>query len=475
MSVEHTGRGCDQSGVASSSSAINIQNECYTNSFKQIKILKNAANENEENFSGLKSTLPIKINGSYLGSNEKINQINCLDQSIKERRRSLRERTPIKISGTQFIREMGDIENDPSSDSISVIAPFGQIFSEGRNPAQPFSNKMRFIPTKKSSQDFIENYPENKSLTSKARESGFENVIHSMKNTLKSLKTNVSFKTLKEINREVTPFDLPDLDPVSEGVDQNRSLAISSIKIDIDSQVPSLKPLINGEGKPDTIATHPNIDIDLQEIQSESHTADDMNGSQAKYSFGGRLRKSGRKTKKKSFKNTISYLLSKALDDSSDSDSESNSDTFSSKSSISPSVKKSLSVTSGTSAGDEETCISDPTFEDDLENVLTSERTSVTDCLDTESYSWYFDLEKNGKKKKHLEGNRYEVPTENQLKMTSHDLFCSKIKLEENYEKPLPAPSSRNTEARENEMRLDVMGFNKILQRSVCELDRNDG
>ena len=460
LSVENTlRRDCDQWKVALSSSAINMQNECYSNSFKEIKISKNAANKNEENFSGLKSILPIKINGSYLGSNENINQINCLDQSIKERRRSLREKTPIKISGTQFIREMEDIENDPSSDSISVIVPFGQIFSEGRNPAQPFSNKMRFIPTKKSSQDFIENYPENKSSTSKSRESSFENVIHNMKNTLKTLKTNVTCKTLKEINREVTPFDLPDLDPLSEDVDQNRSMAITTNEID--GQVPGLKPLISGEGKPpDNIATHhnisrrPNIDIDLRKIQSESHTADDMIGIQAKYPFGGRLGKTGRK--KSSFKNTISYLLSKALDDHSDSDSESNSNEFSEKSSISSSAEKSLSVTSFTSAGDEETCVSCVT--DELDNVST-DRTSLTDCLDTDSYSWYFDLEQHEKNKDHLEGNRYKVPEENELKMTS------RIKLEENCEKPLPAAGG------ENEMKLDVTGFSIILQRSVQIFD----
>merc|ERR1719219_2214472 len=154
---------------------------------------------------------------------------------------------------------------------------------------------MRFISPKKSSPDFIENYPENKRSTSKSRESSFENVIHNMKNTLKSLKTNVTCKTLKEINGEVTPFDLPDLDPLSEDVDQNRGMGITSIEID--GQITGLKPLINGEGKPpDNIATCPNIDIDLQKVQSQSHTADDMNGIQVKYSFGGQLCKTGRNT-----------------------------------------------------------------------------------------------------------------------------------------------------------------------------------
>ena len=44
--------------------------------------------------------------------------------------------------------------------------------------------------------------------------SSLENVISSMKNTLKSLKSQVTRKTLHEMNREVTPFDLPPLSPV---------------------------------------------------------------------------------------------------------------------------------------------------------------------------------------------------------------------------------------------------------------------
>ena len=453
---------------------------------------KNAANEDEENFSGLKSILPIKINGSYLGSNEKIDQINCLDQSIKERRRSLRERTPIKISGTQFIRDLGDIENDPSLDSISVTVPFGQISYE----AQPFSNKMRFIPPKKSSQDFIENFPENKSSTSEPSEGSFENVIHNMKNTLKSLKTNVTCKTLAEINREVTPCDLPDLDPLSEDVDQTGRMAAAVTTSEIDGRVPSLKPLINtGGGKQSdsnittfhNISTHPsNIDIDLHKIQTESQTPGGAGkASNMKYSMGGgQIGKTGRNTSKKSsFKNTISYLLSKALDDYCDSDSESE---FSENSSISSSVEKSFSRTSVRSEGEDATSVTeDLSFDDD---VLT-DRTSTTDCLDTESYSWYFDLEANERNKHHLEANRFNnVPgaKENGIKLTgrttretSCDVFSSNysippppsaVNVEETCEKPLPGAGSPDTGRTENQMRLDVTGFNLILQRSVQSL-----
>jgi hypothetical protein len=46
--------------------------------------------------------------------------------------------------------------------------------------------------------------------------SSLDSVLSNMKNTLKSLKSQVTRKTLHELNREMTPFDLPALSPVPQ-------------------------------------------------------------------------------------------------------------------------------------------------------------------------------------------------------------------------------------------------------------------
>jgi hypothetical protein len=46
--------------------------------------------------------------------------------------------------------------------------------------------------------------------------SSLDNVLSNMKDALKSLKSQVTRKTLHDLNREMTPFDLPALSPVPQ-------------------------------------------------------------------------------------------------------------------------------------------------------------------------------------------------------------------------------------------------------------------
>ena len=43
-----------------------------------------------------------------------------------------------------------------------------------------------------------------------------DDVIGNMKDTLKAIRNDVNSKTLKDLNREMTPFDLPALSPVPQ-------------------------------------------------------------------------------------------------------------------------------------------------------------------------------------------------------------------------------------------------------------------
>ena len=49
-----------------------------------------------------------------------------------------------------------------------------------------------------------------------ASSSSLEDVLGTMKDTLSSIKSEVNHKTLIELNREMTPFDLPALSPVPQ-------------------------------------------------------------------------------------------------------------------------------------------------------------------------------------------------------------------------------------------------------------------
>ena len=46
--------------------------------------------------------------------------------------------------------------------------------------------------------------------------SNLDDVISNMKDTLTSIRSEVNHKTLRELNREMTPFDLPALSPVPQ-------------------------------------------------------------------------------------------------------------------------------------------------------------------------------------------------------------------------------------------------------------------
>ena len=427
-------------------------------SSKLKKIPKNSANEDEENFSGLKSALPIKINGSYLGSNENINHLNCLDQSIKQRRRSLRETTPIKISGTEFVRE---IEQDESFYSIN--APFGPILPEGRRPGEMCGHKKRFIPEKEAATDFIESCAQNITEQCQDTESSLETVITNMKSTLKSLKTNVTCNTLKEINREVTPFDLPDLDPLTSHGEEVVSAPHLQVLTDTERKgpaalpnIPSMSPSTDNQKKQ---SSKPNSCVIREKMTASPNW------------------KSRGQKKKSSFKNTISYLLSKALDDGSHLDSES---IDLPEESI---LSSSTSATSFTLQGDDDTSLGDVSLEvdleDELDNVATDGATSVTG--DTDSYSWYFDMEKCEPNENHYKEkgtdprenlsfeNKYSEQEENHLEKETYNETIDKFSfgdIDQTPEVEIVTKSVLDTaDQTGNEMRLDMTDFNMILQR----------
>ena len=56
-----------------------------------------------------------------------------------------------------------------------------------------------------------------------------DDVIGNMKDTLKAIRNDVNHKTLKDLNREMTPFDLPALSPVpqvQEYLDNNSTMVM---------------------------------------------------------------------------------------------------------------------------------------------------------------------------------------------------------------------------------------------------------
>ena len=55
-----------------------------------------------------------------------------------------------------------------------------------------------------------------RSETVSANSSQLDDVLTNMKETLSSIRKDVNHKTLIELNREMTPFDLPALSPVPE-------------------------------------------------------------------------------------------------------------------------------------------------------------------------------------------------------------------------------------------------------------------
>ena len=57
-----------------------------------------------------------------------------------------------------------------------------------------------------------------------------EDVIGNMKDTLKAIRNDVNHKTLKDLNREMTPFDLPALSPVPQVESFNQMYCLESCR-----------------------------------------------------------------------------------------------------------------------------------------------------------------------------------------------------------------------------------------------------
>ena len=55
-----------------------------------------------------------------------------------------------------------------------------------------------------------------------------EDVIGNMKDTLKAIRNDVNHKTLKDLNREMTPFDLPALSPVPQVQEHTNSTMVTT-------------------------------------------------------------------------------------------------------------------------------------------------------------------------------------------------------------------------------------------------------
>ena len=61
-----------------------------------------------------------------------------------------------------------------------------------------------------------------------------DDVIGNMKDTLKAIRNDVNHKTLKDLNREMTPFDLPALSPVpqvQEHFDTNPTMVTTKVAV----------------------------------------------------------------------------------------------------------------------------------------------------------------------------------------------------------------------------------------------------
>ena len=63
-----------------------------------------------------------------------------------------------------------------------------------------------------------------------------EDVIGNMKDTLKAIRNDVNHKTLKDLNREMTPFDLPALSPVPQVESFNHMYCLESCRKIVFSQ-----------------------------------------------------------------------------------------------------------------------------------------------------------------------------------------------------------------------------------------------
>ena len=71
---------------------------------------------------------------------------------------------------------------------------------------QNVKDKMEILCTTSSDQD----------TASATANTSLETVLSNMKDTLSSIRSQVNHKTLLELNRELTPFDLPALSPLPQ-------------------------------------------------------------------------------------------------------------------------------------------------------------------------------------------------------------------------------------------------------------------
>ena len=152
--------------------------------------LANRCDDSKLNINGLKTRFPIKINGFYIGSSENLTKSdpnNVAIDNIQQRRRSLRENTPIKIEGSVYSRNDNDFE--------SIQMPFGEY--KQNNSFKP--NNKRYLTN--NTKNLVYDFDKSKNVVSN-KPTGLENVINQMKTTLNCIGQGVGYKTLKNINRK---------------------------------------------------------------------------------------------------------------------------------------------------------------------------------------------------------------------------------------------------------------------------------
>ena len=146
-------------------------------------------------------------------------------------------------------------------------------------------------------------------------------------------------------------------------------------------------------------------------------------------------------------------------------------------------LSSSTSATSFTLQGDDDTSLGDVSLEvdleDELDNVATDGATSVTG--DTDSYSWYFDMEKCEANENHYKEkgtdprenlsfeNKYSEQEENHLEKETYNETIDKFSFGDIDRTPeveiVDRPVLDTADQTGNEMRLDMTDFNMILQR----------
>ena len=151
-------------------------------------------------------------------------------EDLRERRRSLRSSTPIRILGQQFDRT----EQDPQ-----LPMPFGgskqNLFTNNRrNQSQMEVNNLINCKTRLRTYS-DENVIFKKEIDNEFLRKDFKSPILNEKNSLVEAVSNMAHNlklitnltnssTMKEINREVTPNDLPELTPLEEEEEKEKNV-----------------------------------------------------------------------------------------------------------------------------------------------------------------------------------------------------------------------------------------------------------